>query len=171
MTGRGIARLNSLARDEAEAELLKCCGSTVWARGVAARRPFESADELLRAADDVWSNLSDDDWREAFSHHPKIGERKASAGQSEQEQSWSRQEQSGASGADESARERLGRLNREYQQKFGYIFIVCAAGQSATEILASLEARIGNDAASEIKNAAEEQRRITRLRLLKLLEV
>lgn len=168
---RGIERLNALARDAAKAELLQCCGSREWASAVTARRPFASADELLRVSDEVWSKLDEADWLEAFRHHPKIGERKAATGQSEQEQSWSRQEQAGAGTADESARARLGRLNREYEQKFGYIFIICAAGRSAAEMLASLESRITNDEAAEIERAAEEQRQITHLRLLKLLEV
>jgi OHCU decarboxylase len=165
-----LERLNNLAHDEAEAELLKCCGSTAWACALATRRPFKGADELLRAADEVWSSLESDDWLEAFAHHPKIGERKASAGQTQEEQAWSEQEQSGVSAADGAACAELAELNREYERKFGYIFIICAAGKSPAEILASLKSRIENDEAFEIKNAAEEQRQITRLRLRKLLD-
>ncbi|MDQ3907385.1 MAG: 2-oxo-4-hydroxy-4-carboxy-5-ureidoimidazoline decarboxylase [Acidobacteriota bacterium] len=167
---QGLDWLNSLSHEEAEAELLKCCGSTAWACAVAARRPFAEEEQLLSAADDVWSNLEADDWLEAFSRHPKIGERKSPTAQSAQEQSWSRHEQSRAGGTDESERALLAELNREYERKFGHIFIVCAAGKGTAEILASLKSRIGNDAAAEVKNAAEEQRQITRLRLRKLLE-
>lgn len=167
---RGIERLNSLTHDAAEAELLKCCGSTAWACGMAARRPFGGADELLRVADEVWSNLESDDWLEAFSRHPKIGERKAATEQTEKEQAWSRQEQSGVGSADDAARAELSELNREYEEKFGYVFIVCATGKSAAEIVAALRARLPNDRETEIARAAGEQRQITRLRLRKLLE-
>lgn len=166
---RGLERLNNLSQGEAEAELLKCCGSTAWARAVAARRPFADEGELMKAAEEVWSNLEAEDWLEAFGRHPKIGERKAAA-QSGQERAWSEQEQARASAAGESERARLVELNGEYERKFGYIFIVCATGKSGAQILASLESRIKNDPAAEIANAAEEQRLITRLRLRKLLE-
>ena len=167
---QGIERLNSLPRDEAEGELLKCCGSSRWAREVAARRPFGSGEELMSVADEVWRGLDARDWLEAFSRHPKIGERKAAAGQTQQERAWSAGEQSGMSEADEEAREGLARLNQVYAEKFGYIFIVCASGRTAAEMLSLLRARLTNDAETEIKVAAGEQRRITRLRLRKLLE-
>jgi OHCU decarboxylase len=166
---QGIERLNSLTHDEAEAELLKCCGSTAWACGVATRRPFDGASELMRAADEVWAGLEELDWLEAFSRHPKIGERESATAQTRDERAWSEREQSGVGAADEAARAELAELNREYEQKFGYIFIVCATGKSPQEILASLKSRLANDAAAEIGEAAAEQRRITRLRLEKLL--
>ena len=165
----GIRRLNRLSRDEAEAELLKCCGSTRWARAVASRRPFGSADELMSSADEVWWGLNVQDWLEAFSRHPKIGERKAAEGQTGQERAWSAGEQSGMSEADAAAREELAKLNEVYAEKFGYIFIVCATGKRPTEMLSLLRGRLNNDAETEIRVAAEEQRRITRLRLQKLL--
>ena len=169
--GQGIERLNRLPREEAEGELLKCCGSTRWAREVAARRPFGNADELMNAADDVWWSLDERDWLEAFSRHPKIGERRAAGGQTRRERAWSAGEQSGMNEADEAAREELARLNQVYAEKFGYIFIVCATGRTAAEMLALLRERLSNDPGTEIKVAAEEQRRITRLRLQKLLAV
>lgn len=167
--GQGIERLNSLPRDEAEGELLKCCGSSRWARGVASRRPFGNADELMNAADEVWLSLDAADRLEAFSRHPKIGERKAAAGQTREERAWSADEQSKMSEAGDAAREELARLNQVYAEKFGYIFIVCATGRTPAEMLALLRGRLGNDAEAEIEVAAEEQRRITRLRLQKLL--
>lgn len=168
--GQGIERLNGLPREEAEGELLKCCGSSRWAHEVASRRPFGSAEELMSVADEVWWSLDAADWLEAFSRHPRIGEQKAAAGQTEQERAWSAKEQSGMSEADEAAREELARLNRVYAEKFGHIFIVCASGKRPAEMLALLRARLDNDAETEIKVAAEEQRRITRLRLEKLLD-
>ncbi|MCA1817956.1 MAG: 2-oxo-4-hydroxy-4-carboxy-5-ureidoimidazoline decarboxylase [Acidobacteria bacterium] len=170
MAERGIERLNSLTHDEAEGELLKCCGSTAWACAMSASRPFGDADELGRAADEVWSRLERDDWLEAFSRHPKIGEREAAAGQSRQEQGWSSQEQSGVGGSGEAARAELAELNREYEVKFGHVFLICATGKSADEMLADLRERLRNEPEDEIKRAAEEQRLITRLRLGKLLD-
>lgn len=168
--GQGIERLNDLPPDEAEGELLKCCGSSRWAREVSSRRPFESVDELISAADEVWRGLDAADWLEAFSRHPKIGERKAAAGQTRREEEWSADEQAGLGRADKEARAELARLNQAYAEKFGYIFIVCASGKTPAEMLALLRARLTNDAEAEIEVAAEEQRRITRLRLQKLLE-
>jgi OHCU decarboxylase len=165
-----IARLNTLTHDEAEAELLKCCGSTAWACGVSARRPFRDAADLLRAAEEAWGGLEDEDWLEAFSRHPQIGESKSATEQTRVEKGWSEQEQAGVGAAGAAARAELAELNRAYAEKFGYIFIICATGKSPEQILASLRSRLANDAASEIKHAAEEQRRITHLRLRKLLE-
>lgn len=167
---QGIERLNTLTHDEAEAEFLQCCGSTAWACGMSARRPFGGADDLLRAAEEAWSGLDDEDWLEAFSRHPKIGGRESATGQTGTEKEWSRREQSGVGAADDEARRELDELNRAYAEKFGYIFIICATGKTSDEMLTALRARLQNDPASEIGNAAGEQRRITKLRLEKLLE-
>lgn len=167
---QGIERLNNLPREEAEAELLKCCGSSRWARGVASRRPFRREDELLSAADEIWRGLDARDWLEAFSHHPKIGERRAALGQTGRERAWSAEEQAGMGAADDSARGALAELNREYEERFGHIFIVCATGKTPAEMLALLRARLPNERGAELRVAAEEQRRITRLRLRKLLQ-
>jgi OHCU decarboxylase len=166
---QGIERLNTLTHDEAEAEFLQCCGATAWACGMSARRPFGGADDLLRAAEEAWRNLEEEDWLEAFSRHPKIGGRESATGQTGTEQEWSRREQSGVGAADEATLSELDELNRAYAEKFGYIFIICATGKSSDEMLAALRARLQNDPASEINNSAEEQRRITKLRLEKLL--
>jgi OHCU decarboxylase len=167
--GQGIERLNTLTHDEAEAEFLQCCGSTAWACGMSARRPFGDLDDVVRAAEEAWRNLDDEDWLEAFSRHPKIGESKAATGQTSTERDWSASEQSGVGAADDAARRELDELNRAYAEKFGYTFIVCATGRSSDEMLAALRARLQNDPASEIANASQEQRRITKLRLGKLL--
>ncbi|HLL14865.1 MAG TPA: 2-oxo-4-hydroxy-4-carboxy-5-ureidoimidazoline decarboxylase [Pyrinomonadaceae bacterium] len=165
----GLERLNSASVSEAETELLKCCGSTGWARTLAARRPFGDARELLKAADEVWRNLSVRDWLEAFAAHPRIGGHKAERAQHAQAEGWSEQEQSGARDAARATLEELAEANRAYEDKFGHIFIVCATGKTAEEMLALLRARLSNGADTELRTAAGEQGKITRLRLEKLL--
>jgi OHCU decarboxylase len=165
-----LDHLNSLSPAQAEAELLKCCGSRNWARLITEARPFAGPDELLAKADRVWQSLSEIDWLEAFRAHPKIGEQKAAAGQSEQARSWSAQEQSGIEGAATDTRAALAAGNQEYEKRFGFIFIVCASGKSSAEMLAILKGRLQNEPGTELRVAAGEQRKITRLRLEKLLE-
>ncbi len=169
MNEGGLERLNSLPAAEAEAELLKCCGSTRWASLVAARRPFRDASELFVTADAAWWSLGPADWLEAFRSHPKIGEKKAEAATSEQARRWSEGEQSGARSASAETLDALAEANRAYEERFGHIFIICATGRAAEEMLAALRERLGNDPREELRAAAEEQRRITRLRLEKLL--
>jgi OHCU decarboxylase len=164
-----LEKLNALPREEAEAELLQCCGSTLWARRMAEERPFHDLEELLAKADAEWWALDAEDWLEAFSRHPKIGEKESARAQAAAAQNWSEQEQAGARSADEETQRELAELNREYERKFGYIYIICATGKSADEMLAILKARLQSDPGEEIRVAAEEQRRITHLRLLKLL--
>jgi OHCU decarboxylase len=166
---QGIEQLNSLPYGAAAAVLTRCCGSRAWACELARRRPFRDVEELLRAADDASLDLNELDWLDAFRSHPKIGEREAAAGQTQVEKAWSADEQSGVGAAGGEARAELARLNREYEEKFGHIFIVCATGKTADEILALLRERLRNDAGAELRVAAEEQRRITHLRLRKLL--
>jgi OHCU decarboxylase len=161
--------LNELPRPEAEAEFLKCCGSTKWARAMTNACPFTSEQELFTRADDISSSLKDEDWLEAFRAHPKIGEQQAATAQTHQEQKWSAQEQSGVGGASAATVFQLAERNGEYQDRFGFIFIVCASGKSSDEILAILNSRIDNDPQTELRIASEEQRKITRLRLEKLL--
>ncbi|HWK88416.1 MAG TPA: 2-oxo-4-hydroxy-4-carboxy-5-ureidoimidazoline decarboxylase [Longimicrobium sp.] len=165
----GIARLNQLPADQAEAELLTCCGSRRWARAVAALRPFADADELMEAADRTWWGLDREDWLEAFRGHPRIGEKKAERAQTDREQGWSSSEQAGMDAAAEETRRALAEGNRAYEDRFGHIYLVCASGRGADELLSILRSRLGNDADTELRVAAEEQRAITRLRLEKLL--
>jgi OHCU decarboxylase len=167
---QGLESLNALPAEDVAAELLKCCGSRRWAERMAARRPFDSIDELLRTADEIWWGLEARDWLEAFSHHPKIGEKRAAPAQSAEAARWSEQEQSATASARQATLDALLRANLAYEARFGYIFIVCATGKTTEEMLALLEERLGNDPESELRIAAEEQRRITRLRLGKLLE-
>ena len=164
-----LEQLNELPAREAEAEFLKCCGSHRWAQGMAAARPFVSEEQLFAQADDVSSSLTDEDWLQAFRAHPKIGENKAAAGQTQQEANWSAQEQSGIQAAATDTIARLAGGNRVYEAKFGFIFIVCASGKSSDEMLSILNHRLENDPQTELRVAANEQQRITRLRLEKLL--
>jgi OHCU decarboxylase len=133
-----------------------------WAGTMTAARPFASIEGMTATADAIWASLSAADWLDAFRAHPRIGERGGGR--------WSAEEQAEASSAAPAVRERLAAANREYEARFGYIFIVCAAGKRADEILSVLELRLTNAADAELLLAAEEQRRITRLRLAKLLE-
>ena len=167
---RDIQWLNSLPQHEVMSELKSCCGSTRWAEQMVNRRPFATSDQLAVAADEVWWSLSSDDWLEAFRAHPRIGERKAGTVASAQSAQWSNSEQAGVRNASDETTELLARLNREYETKFGYIFIVCATGKSSEEMLAILSDRSGNDPATELRIAAGEQAKITRLRLKKLID-
>ena len=134
-----------------------------------ARRPFASRDALLEASDAVCAKLSNDQWLAAFAHHPRIGEQRAAAAVSETAQRWSEGEQRGATGGEDALHDRLREAQRQYEMRFGYIFIICASGRSAPQIMGELEARLHNDHHTELRTAAEEQRRITRLRLEKLV--
>ncbi|HEX8361918.1 MAG TPA: 2-oxo-4-hydroxy-4-carboxy-5-ureidoimidazoline decarboxylase [Longimicrobium sp.] len=165
-----LDRLNRLPAEEAERELLTCCGSREWARRMAVARPFADERSLLEKAATVWWALGAEDWREAFRAHPRIGERKAEAGQSAREQAWSAGEQAGMESAAEATQRALAEGNRAYDERFGHIYIVCASGKTADEMLSILTRRLANDPATELRAAAEEQRKITRIRLEKLLE-
>jgi OHCU decarboxylase len=162
-----LDQLNTLP--SADAEFLKCCGSTHWAHAMIQARPFATLDDVLAEAERVWWSLNEADWLEAFRAHPKIGERKAATTQSDEAQKWSAQEQSGVAQASASTISELAERNREYEDRFGFIFIVCASGKSSEEMLAIINERIRNDAETELRAAAAEQSKITRLRLERLL--
>jgi 2-oxo-4-hydroxy-4-carboxy-5-ureidoimidazoline decarboxylase len=165
-----FSRWNQLPPQEATQEILPCCGSMAWARELAARRPLANESELLAASDEIWSSLGEQDWVEAFATHPRIGERKAPAPARAQSASWSAQEQQNVASAGEAVQQALAEANREYEQRFGRVFIVCATGKGASEILGMLRRRLQNDDAIELRETAEEQRKITNLRLKKWLE-
>jgi allantoicase len=164
-----LRRLNALPHEEAAAELLRCCGSRSWAGRMAERRPFRDRESLLAAADAVWREAGREDRLEAFRAHPRIGSTKDLAHQSGAARAWAESEQKGARDATATTTEALARVNREYEERFGHIYIVCATGKTADEMLALARSRLGNDAAKELDVAAEEQRKITRIRLEKLL--
>jgi OHCU decarboxylase len=164
--------LNTLPDADAVALLLRCCGSSRWARLMAGKRPFDSIAQVAARADQVWALLGGEDWLEAFSSHPRIGDGGARAEDATDRArlEWGPgAEQSRVSSAGSGVRDRLAAANREYEARFGYIYIVCATGKSAEEMLALLERRMTNAPGDELAVAAEEQRAITRLRLGKLL--
>jgi 2-oxo-4-hydroxy-4-carboxy-5-ureidoimidazoline decarboxylase len=160
---------NRLEQETATQVILPCNGSLAWALGVVNRCPFDTPEELFAASDKVWLALPEKDWQQAFDSHPRIGERKAKAA-TVQSLKWSAGEQSAAN-PDTATQEALAVANREYEQKFGRIFIVCATGKSAAEMLSILQARLANDPATELKEAAEQQRQITQIRLRKWLGI
>jgi 2-oxo-4-hydroxy-4-carboxy-5-ureidoimidazoline decarboxylase len=162
-----LARWNGLPREEAAREILPCCGSKAWAASMASKRPMDEEAALLAASDDIWRDLAEADWLEAFKSHPRIGETPAEKDSVVQSLVWSAQEQQKAATADEAVKMALKWGNREYEQKFGRIFIVCATGKSAGEILEILRRRLHNDEATELQQAAEEQRKIMHIRLKK----
>jgi OHCU decarboxylase len=165
-----LDEFNRLPPEQARTELLKCCGSDEWAKRMTGARSFSNSEELSSRADEIWWTLDEEDWLEAFRAHPKIGEKKAEATQSAQAQQWSTNEQSESQKATAETKAALADGNREYEQRFGFIFIICAMGKSADEILSALQGRLNNDLKTELHVAAEEQRKITQLRLQKLLE-
>ena len=165
-----VARLNHLSREEAYAELLKCCGSTRWAREVAALKPFWDVTQVLILGHRVWMELQPDDWLEAFRAHPKIGETKTAAKVSEEERRWSEGEQARAQETSDATRAALVEANRQYEERFGFIFNIRASGRTAEEILAALRARITNELDAELRVAADEQWNITELRLRKFFD-
>lgn len=164
-----LALWNRLPQQEAIDQILPCCGSSAWGRELASRRPIKDEESLAAASDEVWRQLKPEDWMEAFSKHPRIGERKAPSSASSQSASWSAQEQQNVASADDSVKQALAKANREYEQRFGRVFIVCATGKPAQEMLDIVRRRIENDDATELQAAAEEQRKITNLRLKKWL--
>jgi 2-oxo-4-hydroxy-4-carboxy-5-ureidoimidazoline decarboxylase len=163
-----VAAFDALSDYEAGVLLGTCCGSTAWVEGMTLRRPFGTLHVLLETAEQVWWSLTPEDWREAFDHHPRIGEQSAAVGQSSQARDWSADEQRGVSAADDETRHALADANREYERRFGRIYLVCATGKSAEAMLALLRQRMSNDPASELRVAAGEQAKITRLRLEKM---
>jgi len=163
-----IHAFNGLPVSPARDLLRSCCGASRWIDGMLARRPFFNVASVLRAADDVWMSLGPNDWREAFAHHPRIGERTAAAAQSQTAAAWSAAEQSAMSSADAGTRVELAAANAAYEARFGHIYIVCAAGKSTEELLAIARQRLTNEPRQELEIAAAEQHKITRLRLRRL---
>lgn len=168
--GENLDRLNRESDREVRQRLLTVCGSTKWVEGMMAHRPFASVDALCEVADRVWFGLSKDDWLEAFSHHPRIGERNLAQARFAATAAQSSKEQSGMAGATETVRAAFAAKNAEYEQKFGHVFLICATGKTGEEMLSSLRERMPNDAATELQNAANEQSKIVRIRLGKLVE-
>ncbi len=164
-----LLELNKLKREDARVILSRCCHCDTWVEGLLDNRPYESEQELRHQANLIWSKLSVQNYLEAFRAHPKIGDLSSLTEKYSNTRQMACEEQSGVREADNSVIGRLANANIEYERKFGFIFIVCATGKSASEMLKLLEARINNDKCVEISNAAEEQRKIFQIRLGKLL--
>jgi OHCU decarboxylase len=165
-----LEELNNIPNPEAESLFRDCCGSREWAKRMNEARPFTSEEELFLRAGQIWWVLEPADWLEAFAAHPKIGAKKAAPSQAERAADWSKGEQAGMDEAAELVRDELARVNEEYEQKFGHIYIVCATGKTADEMLEICRARLHSDPENELPIAAEEQGKITEIRLRKLLE-
>ena len=168
VTSRGVAAFDALPDYDAAPLLESCCGSHAWVQAMLERRPFRSLARILDEADEIWWSLSPEDWREAFDHHPRIGDQSAAAPQAAVARAWSADEQRGATASSDATRQAIVDGNREYERKFGHIYLVSATGKSAAEILDLLRVRLSNDPATELRVAALEQAKITRLRLEKL---
>ena len=164
-----LPTLNELLPELARESLERCCGSRAWVNGMIAERPFTDRAVLHAAAERVGLDLQRADWLEAFGHHPRIGE-SALREKFSSTAVWAGAEQHGAAGVAAEVIEALAAANRAYEERFGYVFIVCATGKRADEMLAILEARLANDPPTELATAAAEQLKITHLRLDKLLE-
>jgi OHCU decarboxylase len=165
----GIARLGALSLDAARAALRRCCGSSAWAESMTAARPFEDLPALLRIAERVWWSLDEAAHREAFAAHPRIGESSEANTPATGDPAWSAGEQRGMAAAGAAITAELAQANRAYFDRHGFIFILCATGLSADAMLAELRARMPRALADELRTAAEEQIKITRLRLRKLM--
>ena len=164
-----LESLNSLTISDANEQFETCCGAANWVEKMNQNRPFQNKDDLYQKSESIWFSLSSKDWLEAFIHHPKIGDIDSLRKKFHNTKSISENEQSGVNDAAESTLKDLAESNQLYQDKFGFIFIICATGKSADEMLALIKIRLNNNANAEMRNAAKEQNKITQLRLEKLL--
>lgn len=163
-----LQSFNELSDKEAFDSLFACCGSTNWASRMAGHRPFSTLEDLKTTADTAWGETTETDWLEAFTHHPKIGDTESLKKKFAATAAWASNEQSAVQSAGMEVLEKLAQGNRDYEEKFGFIFIVCATGKTAPEMLALLEARLPNKKEEELRIAAVEQHKITHIRIDKL---
>lgn len=166
---RMLERWNGLPAEAATMEMLSCCGSRTWAGRVVQGRPYADEEALLITASVVWSGLEPEDWLEAFRSHPRIGERHAESKTTRASTAWSAAEQKNVQSSTAAVRQAIEEGNRRYEERFGRIFIVCAAGKQPSEILGVLERRLRNDKNTELRESAAEQEQIFELRLRKWL--
>ena len=162
-----LAQINTMSSEVAREALLKCCGSTQWVNSMVQARPFESDNQLFEKSDALWFALPESEWLAAFAHHPRIGEsqlREKFASTAD----WSAGEQSGVASASEAVIQGLAEGNDAYFEKFGFVFLICATGKSATEMLEALRNRLPNHRQQELQNAAQEHSAITKIRLEKI---
>lgn len=165
---QALDRINTLSADAAKEEFHRCCAATHWSEAMAAARPYTNLAALEEASEAIWPLLTEVDWREAFAGHPMIGDLESLRAKFSTTAAWAGGEQAGTVSASEEVLRALAEGNATYRERFGYIFIVCATGKTAAEMLALLRARLSNPPEEELKIAAEEQKKITRLRLRKL---
>jgi 2-oxo-4-hydroxy-4-carboxy-5-ureidoimidazoline decarboxylase len=161
-----LAQWNAAETQSAMQVMMDCCGAHRWAREMVDQRPIPTESGLHEAADRIWDKMMESDWMEAFSHHPRIGERKAQKASS-QSSAWSSQEQSSIKTAADSVLTALTHGNARYEDKFGFTYIVCATGKTPEAMLAILRRRLTNARAAELREAAEQQRQILHIRLRK----
>lgn len=163
-----LAEFHALPEKEAFDTLFLCCGCSSWAEKLTAARPFDSLDALKKTSDQIWAETTESDWLEAFSHHPKIGDVKSLEKKFASTAAWASGEQASVQQASSEVIQRLAKGNSDYEDRFGFIFIVCATGKSAPEMLELLEQRLPNERETELRIAAAEQNKITHIRLDKL---
>jgi 2-oxo-4-hydroxy-4-carboxy-5-ureidoimidazoline decarboxylase len=164
-----LAELNALSYPQLAQELTRCCGSSRWVEEMKLIFPVRNESTLLNEAENIWNNCSEEDWKEAFTHHPKIGDIDSLKEKFASTSQWAEGEQVGVQKTTQQVLEELAEGNKEYEDKYGYIFIVCASGKSAEEMLSMLKLRLLNTPEDELNIAMEEQDKITKLRLQKLL--
>ncbi len=162
--------LNHLPQPEARAAFERCCGANRWISSMMVLRPYRDRQALLTASDRAFDQLTSTDWIEAFRHHPRIGEVPGTLSRLSPAADWAGNEQRGATDVSEATRAALVRRNRDYEARYGFIFIICATGKTGDQMLAELEKRMSNDPETELEVAADEQKKITALRIAKLLE-
>ncbi|MDH3710115.1 MAG: 2-oxo-4-hydroxy-4-carboxy-5-ureidoimidazoline decarboxylase [Cyclobacteriaceae bacterium] len=167
--GWSLSGINQASGEELKHELINCCGSHKWVQSMIDERPYFDTEHLLFNAQNIWSQLTPEDWKEAFDHHPQIGDLNSLKQKFASTARWAANEQKGTLQSDEETLIQLADFNQQYLDKFGYIFIICATGKSAEEMLQALKSRINNEEDQEITIAAAEQAQITQLRLQKLL--
>jgi 2-oxo-4-hydroxy-4-carboxy-5-ureidoimidazoline decarboxylase len=164
-----LHELNILPKEQLQQELFNCCGSQTWVNKMLPFFPADDMVELLYDAEDQWYECIEADWLEAFSHHPKIGDVESLKEKYATTAHWASGEQIALNSASQQTIEAIAKGNAEYEKKFGFIFIVCATGKSAEEMLELLQQRLSNTKEEEIKIAMDEQNKITQIRLQKLL--
>ena len=163
-----LAAWNNVGESVALKAILACCAARRWAQAIVMRRPYSSPESLCLTSNEVWSTMEEPDWLEAFAAHPRIGERKAPSATTTAS-AWSEQEQSSTASAAQEVLADLAAGNAQYEERFGFTYIVCATGKSAEEMLAILRRRLTNDRGTELREAAEQQRRIMQIRIRKWL--
>lgn len=165
-----IDQFNALSITDQHQALETCCGAQHWIKQMVAKAPFSTKDQLFYFADYLWENANEESWLEAFTHHPKIGDIDSLAKKFSNTKEWAKSEQGGVETASQKVLHDLAKGNQEYEDKFGFIFIVCATGKSASEMLELLNLRLANSKQVEILIAMREQQKITKIRLDKLID-